>query len=465
MSGKRWGSDEFWGLGYEFDPQWLLTPRQVELQEKLIELSRTTLRENAVESDRKLIFPRKNFEALAKNGLLGLLVPKEWGGLGEDHTCAAMVVETIARYGCASTAMCYTMHTGAVAAAMLRAHGNPTLQELMKRLDKEVLVGTLSYSDPETGSHFWYPVSSGAEKVDGGWKVRKKASWTTSGGFADWYIIQTTSPDFGGNYSDLTCWLIMGKEAKAEPSKWDGMGLRGNQSGTLEVNATIANDRMVGPKGDGANSNDEAVDPFFLLCSSACWNGIALGMIDIAKNHTTRKTHVDVGMRVADYPTIQDYVGEAIIDTNASRAFVFQMAKAMDAVTNGCDWSIHSDLKNLPRATLLPWMWQVKFTAAKNVAHVSDKMLHACGGTGYKPALGIERYLRDGKAGWVMGPTNEVLRQFVGKMALLGIGSLDYWNQSLNERVLNNELKKMDKTAKLALAKKLMAEAETKAAE
>jgi alkylation response protein AidB-like acyl-CoA dehydrogenase len=465
MSTKKWGSDDFWGLGYEFDPQWLLTPQQQELQAKLIELSRTTLRENAVESDRKLIFPRKNFQALAKLGLLGLLVPKELGGLGENHTCAAMVVETIARYGCASTAMCYTMHTGAVAAAMLRAHGSPVLQDLMKRLDKEVLIGTLSYSDPETGSHFWYPVSSGAEKVENGWKVRKKASWTTSGGFADWYIIQTTSPDFGGNYSDLTCWLIMGDEAKAEPSKWDGMGLRGNQSGTLEVNATIPADRMVGPKSDGANSNDEAVDPFFLLCSSACWNGIALGMIDIAKNHTTRKTHVDVGMRVADYPTIQDYVGEAIIDTNASRAFVFQMAKAMDAVTKGCDWSIHKDLKTLPRATLLHWMWQVKFTAAKNVAHVSDKMLHACGGTGYKPALGIERYLRDGKAGWVMGPTNEVLRQFVGKMALLGIGSLDYWNQSLNERVLNNELKKMDKNAKLALAKKLMAEAETKAAE
>jgi alkylation response protein AidB-like acyl-CoA dehydrogenase len=243
------------------------------------------------------------------------------------------------------------------------------------------------------------------------------------------------------------------------------MGLRGNQSGTLEVNGVIPADRMVGPKSDGANSNDEAVDPFFLLCSSACWNGIALGLIDIAKNHTTRKTHVDVGMRVADYPTIQDYVGEAIIDTNTSRAFVFQMAKAMDDVTNNCDWSIHKDPTVLPRAKLLHWMWQVKFAAAKNVAHVGDKMLHACGGTGYKPALGIERYLRDGKAGWVMGPTNEVLRQFVGKMALLGIASLDYWNQSLNERVLNNELKKMDKSAKLALAKKLMAEADTKAAE
>jgi hypothetical protein len=110
-------------------------------------------------------------------------------------------------------------------------------------------------------------------------------------------------------------------------------------------------------------------------------------------------------------------------------------------------------------------MWQVKFNAAKNVAHVTDKMLHACGGTGYKPGLGIERYLRDGKAGWVMGPTNEVLRQFVGKASLLGFQSLDYWNQAVNERVLQNEIKKLDSAGKRALAEKLLAEASAKAAE
>ncbi len=87
--------------------------------------------------------------------------------------------------------------------------------------------------------------------------------------------------------------------------------------------SVVPQDRLVGPNGDGAKSNDECVDPFFLLCSSACWNGISLALIDIAKRHTTRKKHVDVGMRVADYPTIQDYVGEAIIDTNACRSFVF----------------------------------------------------------------------------------------------------------------------------------------------
>ena len=45
---------------------------------------------------------------MAGLGLLGLLVPKELGGLGQSHRCAAMVVETLARYGCPSTAMVYS---------------------------------------------------------------------------------------------------------------------------------------------------------------------------------------------------------------------------------------------------------------------------------------------------------------------------------------------------------------------
>ncbi|MEM6256059.1 MAG: acyl-CoA dehydrogenase family protein [Cyanobacteria bacterium P01_D01_bin.156] len=451
----------FNSLGEDFDPQWLLTPKQQALQVKLIELCSTVLRPNAIVSDRELVYPRENFQALASLGLLGLFVPEEWGGLGENHVCAAMVVETIARYGCPSTAMCYTMHLGAVAAALFRCHENPELQSLLKRLDQDVLIGTLSYSDPETGSHFWYPVSSNAKATEDGWQVFKRASWTTSAGFADWYIVQTTSPNFAGNYSDLSCFLIYGNEVQAEPHKWDALGLRGNQSGTLLVEGvTIPTQRMVGPAGDGTASNDEIVDPFFLLCSSACWNGIAMGAIDIAKKHVTRKKHVDVGMRVADYPTIQDYFGEAIIDTGACRMFTFSMGQLMDQLTNGCDWSLHTDISALPRSAYLHWYWQIKFSAAKNVAHVCDKMLHACGGSGFKKDMEVERYLRDGKAGWVMGPTNEILRQFVGKSALLGFESLDYWNQSVNERVLHNELKKMDADKKRQLAESLLAEVE-----
>jgi hypothetical protein len=70
----------------------------------------------------------------------------------------------------------------------------------------------------------------------------------------------------------------------------------------------------------------------------------------------------------------------------------------------------------------------------------------------------MERYLRDAKAGWVMGPTNEVLRQFVGKAVLLGFDTLDYWNQTYNRRAVENEIKKLDADGKRKLAEELMAQ-------
>ena len=72
MSEKMWGKEPFWGLGFEWDPQWVLTDHQKELQAKLIELCASDMRANAVESDKKLMYPRKNFQLLAKHGFLGL---------------------------------------------------------------------------------------------------------------------------------------------------------------------------------------------------------------------------------------------------------------------------------------------------------------------------------------------------------------------------------------------------------
>ena len=49
------------------------------------------------------------------------------------------------------------MHMVAVAGLVYRAHGNPEIQHLLSRNDPDSLVGTASYTDPETGGHFCYP--------------------------------------------------------------------------------------------------------------------------------------------------------------------------------------------------------------------------------------------------------------------------------------------------------------------
>jgi len=82
---KMWGEEPFWGLGYEWDPDWVLTERQKELRATLIGLCEQELRDNAKRSDDELLFPRRNLELLGEHGFLALTVPEEYGGLGENH--------------------------------------------------------------------------------------------------------------------------------------------------------------------------------------------------------------------------------------------------------------------------------------------------------------------------------------------------------------------------------------------
>ena len=79
----------------------------------------------------------------------------------------------------------------------------------------------------------------------------------------------------------LSVFLIDASQIQAEPQEWDALGLRGNQSGSLLVDwGFVPDEQLVGPIGDGAASNDESVDPNFLIGSSGVWSGIALGAID-----------------------------------------------------------------------------------------------------------------------------------------------------------------------------------------
>ena len=89
--------------------------------------------------------------------------------------------------------------------ASFRASGNLEIDNVLRWVDKDVFIGTASYSDPETGSHFWYPMKSSAVEMPGGWKVNKKSSWTTSRGFANFYVTQTANTDFDGDFPTSQC--------------------------------------------------------------------------------------------------------------------------------------------------------------------------------------------------------------------------------------------------------------------
>ncbi|XP_063877102.1 uncharacterized protein LOC135109604 isoform X3 [Scylla paramamosain] len=458
---KKWGKGDYWGLSADHDPDWLLTEKQKQLRNDLIELCRVKIRPQAIQCDKQYKYPRESLNALAKLGLLGLVVPKELGGLGESHKFAFIIVETLARYGCPSTALVYCMHVVACSVLLFRYHNNRKQKDLLSRLDKEKLVGTQAYSDPATGGHSHFQMSSKAKCLDEETvQLLKFASWATSAGQADWYVIQTVNPGFAGDYSDFSCFLVFKNEVRANTEDWSALGMHGNISGPIVIEGKFNIDRMIGSRGEGKRSNDETIIPYHLLFTSACWIGISLASIDVAKKHVTHKAHANVGMRVCDYPSVQDLFGEAVCDVNSVRCQGILLADAMDKETNNNDWRLHEDKAFVARGKYVHWLTQHKYSASKVVSEVTDKMLHACGGTGYKTHLGIERLLRDGKAGWVMGPSNEKVKQIIGKTVLGNFEVFDLWHQRPNTRIVHHEIEKMSYEDKKKLAEELMEEVE-----
>ena len=267
---------------------------------------------------------------------------------------------------------------------------------------RDGLIGTLSYSDPETGSHFWYPIASGARRVDGGFEVLKKASWTTSAGFADFYVLQTTSPDYNGDYSNLSVFVVDKAEIEAKPEEWDAMGLRGNQSGTLLLDwKFVPEDQLVG--------RDRRRR---LLQRRVGRPQLPDRVVRHLERHLARRDRhrhpphdpQDPQGRRPARVRLPDDPGRGRRGDHGHQRLAhvacLGVAHALDLVTDGSQTKITDG--ELARGNYLPWLWQIKFNAAKNVAHVVDKMLHCCGGTGLQEGAAAARALparRQGRLG------------------------------------------------------------------
>jgi alkylation response protein AidB-like acyl-CoA dehydrogenase len=111
----------------------------------------------------------------------------------------------------------------------------------------------------------------------------------------------------------------------------------------------------------------------------------------------TRYEHLD--SRLADLPTIRNYIARMKIQTDSTAALLEDTLAAVEA--------------GRPEATLR--VLECKAAGGEASTQVLDLAMRVCGGAAFRKEVGIERVFRDARASGVMGPTSDVLYDFVGK--------------------------------------------------
>jgi len=348
----------------------------------------------AAEIDREKRFPEEAFEALGKTGLLGLLVPKEWGGLGGTLSDLAAATEIIAQY-CGSTAMCYLMHS--CGTMVITAKGNDEQKNrYLHAIAEGMKIGTLAFSETGTGVHFYTPEIQARSEGEH-FRLNGKKSFVTNGNHADFLIVLTNSSSASAGLNmfivDTDC-----PDVKFEGS-WEGIGLRGNNSIGLSLNnVKVAKENLVGAEGDGLEIIFQVIAPTFILGVSGVNAGLARGAYTAALEHAKTRTYAD-GRALAEIQAIQFYLSEMFGSVESASLFVHDAARK----------ALRGE-----EAAILNVM-QAKVIASESAIRVTNLAMQVCGGKGYTQALPTERFLRDARAGAVMGPTTEVLKEWVGK--------------------------------------------------
>lgn len=372
---------------------------------KAREIASGVLAPSAGQNDKAGRFSTEAVQSLGESGLLGLLLPVEFGGSGLGPGTLAGVIATLAEAD-ASVAMVYLMHTlGATAISAARPGATQAVTPILHDIGAGRHLSTLAFSEAGSRSHFWAPVSR-AHRNGSGVRISAKKSWVTSAGHTQSYVVSALAPE-GAGPTDSTLYLLLAKtRGLSVAGPWDGLGLRANASSPIMLDdCEVPSNLQLTDDGGGFPAMLNVILPLFNLGAAA----VALGLCRAAVAGTT--SH----LKTAKFEHLGQSLGESLPTLRAQLA-------TMQIDTDGLSARIDDLVDHLetPRETTMLRVLEAKAAAGDVAISVTSAAMRVCGGAAFSKHLNIERLFRDAHAGAVMAPTGDVLREFIGK-SLLGI--------------------------------------------
>jgi len=347
------------------------------------------------EVDREGRFPKEAYIELRKQGYMGLMVPKEYGGMGGGAKEHAEVVHALSNY-CATTGLCYMMHN--VGTLCIVFFGtDEQKKEFLPKIAKGEIAIALAYSESGSGTHFGSPDMTETKSGD---KVilKGRKSFVTSALFADYYLTLTNSCENKGTFNN---WMVHNKSDGMvhEENNWDGLGMRGNASMPVSYNdVKLDVFYRIGKEGDGGNQSS-AIVAYFVIGLGAVYSGLSKQAYSCILNHTKSRKYTTTGKSLADIEIVQGNLADIYTKMQSSVEFTFAAADSLDNKESDAALKVFG----------------CRITSIENVLYVCEKAMKLGGGNAYAKRLPLERYIRDALAAQVMAPGLDVLKTWLGQ--------------------------------------------------
>jgi isovaleryl-CoA dehydrogenase len=348
----------------------------------------------ADEIDRTNVFPRDLWPEMGKLGLHGITLEEEWGGAGLGYLEHCVAVEEISRAS-AAVGLSYGAHSNLAVNQIRRNGTDAQKRKFLPKLVSGEHVGALAMSEPGAGSDV-VAMKTRAEKRGDRYVLNGNKMWITNGPQAELLIVYAkTAPEAGAR--GITAFLIeKDMQGFSTAQKLDKLGMRGSDTCELVfIDCEVPEDNVLGREGEGVGILMSGLD-YERVVLSAGPLGIMQACMDTVIPYVHERKQF--GKSIGEFQLVQAKLADMYVSMNASKAYVYSVAKACDR----CE----TTREDAAGAILY---------AAENATRIALDAIQLLGGNGYINDYATGRYLRDAKLYEIGAGTSEIRRMLIGR--------------------------------------------------
>lgn len=348
----------------------------------------------AAEIDANNEFPRDLWPELGELGLLGITVEEEWGGSGLGYLAHVVAMEEISRAS-ASVGLSYGAHSNLCVNQLRRWGTDEQKSRFLPGLLSGDHLGALAMSETGAGSDIMAMRTTAAADGDD-YVLNGSKMWITNAPQADVMIVYAVS-DPQAESSRLSAFVIeRGTPGLSTPQKLDKLGMRGSDTSEVlleECRVPAAN--RLGGEGAGAGILMSGLDYERLVLAGGPL-GIMRACMDLVVPYLHDRKQF--GRSIGEFQLMQGKLADMYTAMNASRAYVYAVARACD----------REQTTRFDAAGCI-------LVAAEKATWMAGEAIQALGGNGYINEYPAGRLLRDAKLYEIGAGTSEIRRMLIGR--------------------------------------------------
>ena len=349
------------------------------------------------EWDDSQIFPIEVFKKLGELGLMGVLIPTDYGGAGFTYTEYVTAIEELAILD-PSIGLSMAAHNSLCAGHILQFGSDEQKKKWLPKLATAEWLGAWGLTEHNTGSDAGGMATTAVKDGDF-WVINGAKNFITHAISGDIAVVIARTGEKGDSRGMTAFVIEKGTQGLTSGKKEDKLGMRASETAELIFeNCRISNDNVLGNVGDGFIQAMKVLDGG-RISIAALSLGIAKGAYNAALQYS--KERVQFGKPISHFQAIAFKLADMATEIEASELLTYQAANK----------------KNLgERMTLQGAM--AKYFSSEVAVKVSNDAVQVLGGYGYTKDFPVERYYRDSKLCTIGEGTSEIQKLVIAKQII-----------------------------------------------